>query len=44
MDLSNRPQFSFYISGTVDNLVAISSPVQMVLEEKRPGEKQGSIL
>ena len=29
----------FYISGTVDNLTAISSPVQMVLENKKPGEE-----
>merc|ERR1711936_523702 len=28
----------FYISGTVDNLTATSSPVQMVLENKKPGE------
>ena len=29
----------FYVSGTVDNLTAKSSPVQMVLENKKPGDE-----
>ena len=33
----------FYISGTVDNLTATSSPVQMVLENKKPGEDEAVI-
>jgi hypothetical protein len=35
--LASLHQFSFYCSGTVDNLMAISSPIQRVLEEKQPG-------
>ena len=30
-------QFTFYCSGTVDNLMAISSPIQRVVEDKQPG-------
>ena len=30
-------QFTFYGCGTVDNLMAISSPIQMVVENKTPG-------
>ena len=30
----------FYLSGTVDNLTATSSPIQMVLNDKRPGDKE----
>ena len=33
----------FYISGTVDNLTATSSPVQMVLEDKTPGQNEAVI-
>ena len=33
-------QFSFYASGTLDNLTATSSPIQMVIEDKRPGDKE----
>ena len=29
----------FYLSGTVDNLTAVSSPIQIVLENKKPGEE-----
>jgi len=36
--LSALHQFTFYVSGTVDNLSAISSPIQRVLEDKKPGE------
>ena len=30
-------QFNFYGCGTVDNLMAISSPIQMVVDNKTPG-------
>eukprot|EP00494_Astrolonche_serrata_P020716 UN20945 len=36
--LAKLYQFSFYVSGTVDNLTATSSPIQIVLENKRPGD------
>ena len=34
---------SFYLSGTVDNLTATSSPIQMVLDDKRPGDNLARI-
>ena len=34
---------SFYLSGTVDNLTATSSPIQMVLDDKRPGDNLATI-
>ena len=36
--LASLHQFTFYCSGTVDNLMAISSPIQRVVENKKPGE------
>ena len=36
--LASLHQFTFYVSGTVDNLSAISSPIQRVIEDKKPGE------
>ncbi len=30
----------FYASGTLDNLMATSSPVQMVVDDPRPGDKE----
>ncbi|CAE7662869.1 SRL1 [Symbiodinium sp. KB8] len=36
-------QLAFYCSGTIDNLTATSSPIQMVLECKTPGDEEKAV-